>query len=54
MIFGVTHEMLADKMFPGRYRLVLVVNALTFGTRPATDSKGSHYKPLASLQSHQH
>jgi hypothetical protein len=34
MIFGVTHEMLADKMFPGRYRLVLVVNALTFGTRP--------------------
>ena len=53
MVFSVTHRPLADQKPPGRYRLVLVVNALTFKTRPTTNSKSKHCKPLTSLRNHQ-
>ena len=54
MVFSATHQLLADQNSLDRYRLVLVTDALTFRTRPATNSKDSHCKPLTSLGSHQH
>jgi len=54
MVFGATHQLLADQKALDWYRLVLVADALTFRTRLATNSKDSHCKPLRSLRSHQH